>query len=160
MIENYIKTSENISYLGEIPSERYEIPPASEIDFEPFTDKEGLDFFPLFEEKDNVFEEIPVFVWDDPSARSFLQQLALVYGYKKNPSLSYTPIRVEQGDSFFVLEWLFQDKRASFYFSENEDNKYSIICYNAAEKTFVNTVKAMPQERYKEIAEEVLSYIS
>ena len=159
-MDNYFKITENISLLGGVPSERYEIPPLSVIDFDSFTNKEGLDFFPLFEEKDNVFEEIPVFVWEDPSARSFLQQLAIVYSYRKNPSLSYTPIRVEQGDSFFVLEWLFQDKRASFYFSENEDNKYSIICYNAAEKTFVNTVKAMPQGRYKEIAEEVLSYLS
>lgn len=160
MMDNYIKTAENNSLLGGIPSERYDISPVSVIDFDSFTNKEGLDFFPLFEEKDNVFEEIPDFVWDDPSARSFLQQLALVYNYKKNPSLSYTPIRVEQGDSFFVLEWLFQDKRVSFYFNKNEDNKYSIICYNAAEKTFINTVKALPQERYKDIAEEVLSYLS
>ena len=160
MNDNYLVSSELFPSSDEIPGDKYEIPPISIIDYDEFVNREGLDFFPLFEAKDNIFGEIPLYVWNTPSARAFLQQLAFVYDVKRNPSLSYTPIRVEKEDSFFVLEWLFQDKRFSFFFSDDEENKYSIICYNATENTFVNSVKTMPKERYKEIAEEIISYLT
>ncbi len=160
MMETYFKNKENYFLSGEIPGEKYEAAQVSIVDNEEDIEKDGIDFFPLFETKDNIFGEIPEYVWANQHARLFLQQLAVVYSIKKNPSLSYTPIRVEQDESFFVLEWIFQDKRISFFFSENEDNKYSILYFNAKENTFINAVKVLSQERYKAIAEEVITFLS
>ncbi len=160
MMETYFKNKENYFLSGEIPGEKYEAAQVSIVDNEEDIEKDGIDFFPLFETKDNIFGEIPEYVWANQHARLFLQQLAVVYSIKKNPSLSYTPIRVEQDESFFVLEWIFQDKRISFFFSENEDNKYSILYFNAKENTFINSVKVLSQERYKAIAEEVITFLS
>jgi hypothetical protein len=159
-METYFKNKENYFLSGEIPGEKYEAAQVSIVDNEEDIEKDGIDFFPLFETKDNIFGEIPEYVWANQHARLFLQQLAVVYSIKKNPSLSYTPIRVEQDESFFVLEWIFQDKRISFFFSENEDNKYSILYFNAKENTFINSVKVLSQERYKAIAEEVITFLS
>jgi hypothetical protein len=163
MTNNYILNKNNqekgISHDA-LPGDKYEVYPFSVIDYDEFPEEQEFMFFPSFDAKDDIFKEIPDYVWNNRYSKSFLQQLAIIYGEKKNPSLSYTPIRVEKDESFFVLEWLFQDKRISFYFSENEENKYSIICYNAEKKTFINTVKYLSKERYKEIAEEVLSYLT
>lgn len=145
---------------GEVLNEKYEVYPYTVVGIDNFVDDSEIDIFPLFEAKDDIFREIPLFVWSDKSARRFLQQLAITYKEKMNPSYSYTPIRVVKEDNFFVLEWFFQDKRFSFFFNEAEDNKYSILYFNAEEKTFVNSVKKITPERNKEIAEEILSYIS
>lgn len=145
---------------GVVPNDKYEVYPYTVVGIDSFVDDSGMDIFPLFEAKDDIFKEIPLFVWSNQSARSFLQQLAIAYKEKKNPSYSYTPIRVVKEDDFFVLEWIFQDKRFSFFFNETEDNKYSILYFNSEEKTFVNSVKKITPERNKEIAEEILSYIS
>lgn len=145
---------------GTIPNDSYEVYPYYVEGLDNMADDSEVDFFPLFESKDDIFKEIPLFVWSNKSARKFLQQLAITYNEKKVPSYSYTPIRAVKEDNYFVLEWLFQDKRFSFFFNETEDNKYSILCFNAKENTFVNTVKKITPERNKEIAEEILSYIS
>ena len=160
MMETYLTKKENSFSSGDIPGEKYEVAQVSVVDYGEDVEKDGIDFFPLFETKDNIFGEIPEYVWTNNRARLFLQQLAIVYNTRRNPSLSYTPIRVEQDDSFFVLEWIFQVKRVSFFFSEDEVNKYSILYYNAKENTFINAVKVLSQERYKAIAEEVVNFLS
>lgn len=156
----YLETQDTDVPLVDLPGDQYEANSPDVVDYDEFMEREGIDFFPLFETKDDVFREIPSFVWENHFARLLLQQLAIVYETNKNPSISYTPIRVEQAESFFVLEWVFQDKRVAFFFSENEDNKYSFLFYNADEKSFVNTVKVLSPERYSEVAEEVISFIS
>lgn len=160
MMETYFIKKENNFTSGDVPGEKYDVAQVSVVDYDEDVEKDGIDFFPLFETKDNIFEEIPEYVWANQRARLFLQQLAFVYNTRKNPSLSYTPIRVEREESFFVLEWIFQDKRISFFFSEDEVNKYSILYYNAKENTFINAVKVLSQERYKAIAEEVITFLS
>ena len=159
-METYFIKKENTFSSGDIPGEKYEVAQVSVVDNGEDVERDVIDFFPLFETKDNIFGEIPDYVWTNNRARLFLQQLAIVYNTRKNPALCYTPIRVEQEDSFFVLEWIFQDKRVSFFFSEDEVNKYSILYYNAKENTFINAVKVLSQERYKAIAEEVVNFLS
>ena len=163
MMETYFINKEDHISSENIPGEKYDVAPISVVssaEIDVYDENKEANFFPMFETKDNIFQEIPEYVWTNHRARLFLQQLAIAYDIRKNPSLTYTPIRVEQEETFFVLEWVFQNKRASFYFSENEDNKYVILYYNAKEKTFVNAVKLLSQERYKAIAEEVITFLS
>ena len=160
MTDTYIDSKSQNEAPVFVADERYEVFPYSVIEEDDFSEDNRIEYFPIFESKDDIFRELPNYVWDNPRARKFLQQLAFTYDNKKNPSYSYTPIRSVKEADFFVLEWIFQDKRFTFYFSEIEDDKYSILFFNAEEKTFVNTVKKIAPERYKEIAEEIMSFIS
>ena len=160
MTDSYIKIKSLDEVVETVPQEKYTIIQYSIVDYNEFPENTVLEYFPLFGAQDDIFKEIPDYVWQNLSARLFLRQLAMAYSVRKNPSLSYSVIRADKEDSFFVLEWVFQDKRFSFFFNEIGDNKYSILYYNAEEKTFINSVKTLSPERYKEIAEEVLSFLS
>lgn len=159
-METYITTRIKTISTDIVPGDKYVVETPTITEDEEFYLAKAMDLFPIFEKKDNIFSEIPEYVWTNSQARLFLQQLSFVYLMKKNPIYSYTPIRVEQEEGFFVLEWLFRDKRFSFYFSDNEDNKYSVLIYNSNDNTFINSIKNLSSERYKEIAEEVISYVS
>jgi hypothetical protein len=160
MTDTYIKTSEHNQTPVVTTDERYEVFSPTIIDLDDFTEDNEIEYFPLFDSQNDIFKELPDYVWENQRACRLLLQLALVYKKKRNPSYSYTPIRAVKEADFLVLEWIFQDKRFTFYFSEVEDDKYSILFFNAEEKTFVNAVKKIDPEHYKEIAEEVLSFIS
>lgn len=160
MTDNYIKSKSQDEIEDTIPQDKYTVLQYYVVDHNEFPENTVLEYFPLFGAQDDIFKEIPDYVWQNVSARLFLQQLAMAYSVRKNPSLSYSRIRADKEDSYFVLEWVFQDKRFSFFFNEVGDNKYSILYYNAEEKTFINSVKTLSPERYKEIAEEVLSFLS
>ncbi len=160
MIDTYIKTSEHDQNPVGVPDERYEVFSPTIIEDDNFTEDNEIGYFPLFDSQNEIFKELPDYVWENQRARRFLLQLALAYEKKRNPSYSYTPIRAVKEADFMVLEWIFQDKRFTFYFSEVEDDKYSILFFNAKEKTFVNAVKKIDSEHCKEIAEEVMSFIS
>lgn len=159
-MEDYNSILEESPSQDVLPGEKYESQSYCDPIDAQYDMQDGVSVFPIFETKYNIFCKIPSSVWRDQKANHFLHEFANVFAENLNPDINYSPIIAQEEDSFFVLEWLFPDKRFSFFFGPKGDNKYSIMCYNAKNKTFINSVKELSHNGYKEIAKEVLSYVS